>query len=103
MAGIVNVSPLGRVTLISLRRHLGIVKLNIDLPLDIVVFSDVPLLVEEFVPEEVDDVVPALVDVEVPEDVDDVVPLDVELFVPEFVELVVDEDVEDWVPEDVEL
>ena len=91
----VNDWPLGSVTRILLRRHLGIVKLNIDLPREVVVFSEVPLLVEEFVPEEVDDVVPSLVDVEVPEDVEDVVPLDVELFVPEFVELVVDEDVED--------
>ena len=91
----VNDSPLGRVTLISLRRHFGIVKLNMDLPRDIVVFSELPLLVEEFVPDDVEDVVPELVEEEVPEDVDDVVPLDVELFVPEFVELLVPEEVED--------
>ena len=103
MAGIVNVSPLGSITLISLRRHFGIVKLNIDLPLDFVVFSEVPLLVEELVPDDVELVVPALVELVVPEDVEDVVPLEVELLVPEFVELVVDEDVADWVPEDVEL
>tara|TARA_R110000868_G_scaffold160171_3_gene389516 strand:- start:2597 stop:2839 length:243 start_codon:yes stop_codon:yes gene_type:complete len=79
----------------SLRRHLGIVKLNIDFPRDIVVFSEVPLLVDKFVPEDIEAAVPVLVEVEVPEDVEDVVPLDVELLVPEFVESVVDKDVED--------
>lgn len=95
VAGITKDCPLGSFTLISLRRHFGIVKLNIDLPRDIVVFSDVPLLVEKFVPDDVEDVVPELVEEEFPEDVDDVVPLDVELFVPEFVELLVPEEVED--------
>jgi len=74
----VKVSPLGRVTGTSLRRHLGIVKLNIDLPLDTVVFSDSPLLVEELVPDEVELVVPLFVE--------EVVPLDVEVVVPEEVE-----------------
>ena len=95
MAGITNDCPVGSVTLISLRRHLGIVKLNIDLPRDTVVFSEVPLLVEELVPEDVELVVPVFVELDVPEDVEDVVPLDVELLVPELVELVVDEDVDD--------
>ena len=86
MAGIVNLPPLGRLTLILLRRHFGIVKLNIDLPREIVMFSELPLFVEKFVPEDTELVVPVLVDVEVPEDIDDVVPLDDELLVPLFVD-----------------
>jgi hypothetical protein len=62
----VNASPLGSVTLISLRRHLGIVKLNIDLPRDIVEFSEFPVLVDALVPEEVDELVPLLVEEDVP-------------------------------------
>ena len=95
MAGIVNDSPLGRVTLISLRRHLGIVKLNIDLPREIVVFSDSPALVEELVPEDVELVVPLLVPDVVPLDVEVVVPEDVEELVPLLVELEVELLVED--------
>lgn len=65
-----NVCPLGRVTLISLRRHFGIVKLNIDFPRDVVALLDVPLLVEELVPEETELFVPELVETEVPEEVE---------------------------------
>ena len=82
-------SPLGRVTGTSLRRHLGIVKLNIDLPLDIEKFSDCELLTEELVPLETDELVPLFVEELVPEDMPSLVPLLVEVDVPLETELLV--------------
>lgn len=99
-------SPVGRVTGISLRKHLGIVKLNIDFPFDFVFVVDfdsledefVPLEVEDDVPEFVDELVLLLVDVCVPLEVEDVVPVEVDVDVLVFVDDDVLEDVELCVP-----
>jgi hypothetical protein len=66
-----------------------------DLPRDVVELSEVPLLVEELVPDETELLVPEFVEFEVPEEAEEVVPLDVELLVPLLVEFDVPEDVED--------
>ena len=44
VAGIVNTSPLGRETLISLLRHLGIDRLKIDFPIEVFWLFDSELL-----------------------------------------------------------
>jgi hypothetical protein len=58
----VNPSPLGSVTLIVSRKHLGMVRLKMDFPLEVVVFSDVDALVEIELPLEDVDAVELLVD-----------------------------------------
>lgn len=82
-------------TLILLRRHLGIVKLKIDFPREIVEFSDSELFVDDCVPDEVELLVLLLVELVVPEDVELVVPDPVDEEVDEFVLLLVPEVVED--------
>lgn len=110
----INVSPLGSVTLISDRRHFGSVMLKIDFPREIVEFSDsdwlidslVPLEIDSFVPTDVDSLIPLDVDTEAPDDTDSWVPLevpvfcevDVDSFVPLFAELFVPVLVELLVP-----
>lgn len=62
VAGITKDSPLGRFTFIFSRKHFGIVRLKIDLLVEVVEFCDVEKFTDDDVPLDVEDDVLLFVD-----------------------------------------